>query len=74
MLADCDENQTKVIKRLIHKVCDEEPFSAMGFFTIDRSMLTSLMANILTYLIILIQFNTSASPQEIVGTNRSLNN
>ena len=67
MLVDCDDKHTKSIKRLISKVCDEEPFSALGFFIIDQSMLTSLAANILTYLIILIQFNSpTTSPQEIV--------
>ena len=74
MLVDCDDKHTKSIKRLISKVCDEEPFSALGFFSIDRSMLTSLLANILTYLIILIQFNVPASPQEIEGTSENETN
>ena len=70
MLVDCDDKHTKSIKRLISKVCDEEPFSALGFFIIDRSMLTSMAANILTYLIILIQFDAPAtSPPEIVDTS-----
>ena len=33
------------------------PFSAMGYFTIEKSTLTSLAANTLTYLIVLVQFN-----------------
>ena len=69
MLLDCNDKHTKSIKRLISKVCDEEPFSAMGFFSIDQSMLTSLAATVLTYLIILIQFNAPTTPQEVLGTN-----
>ena len=35
----------------------EGPFTAYSFFTVDNSMLTAALANILTYLIILIQFD-----------------
>ena len=34
----------------------EEPFTALGFFNIERSTLTSLLSTILTYLIIILQF------------------
>ena len=75
MLVNCDDKHTKSIKRLVSKVCDEDPFSALGFFIIDRSMLTSLAANILTYLIILIQFNApTTSPQETVDTSSNETN
>ena len=67
MLVESEDKHTKSIKRLITKVCDEEPFTALGFFSIDRSMLTSMVANILTYLIILIQFHGSTSSGEMVG-------
>ena len=68
MLVDCDDQHTRSIKRLISKVHEEEPFSAMGFFIIDRSMLTSMAANILTYLIILLQFqDPKTNIQEIVN-------
>ena len=33
------------------------PFSAMGYFTIEKSTLTSLAANTLTYIIVLVQFD-----------------
>ena len=33
------------------------PFTGMGYFTIEKSTLTSLAANTLTYLIVLVQFN-----------------
>ena len=75
MLVNCDDKHTKSIKRLVSKVCDEDPFSALGFFIIDWSMLTSLAANILTYLIILIQFNApTTSPQETVDTSSNETN
>jgi len=40
----------------IHQIETEKPFSALGFFTVERSTLTSLLATIITYLIILKQF------------------
>ena len=35
----------------------ETPFTAYGFFTIEHSTLTSIGLGILTYLVILIQFD-----------------
>ena len=42
---------------MIQRVQDEGPMSAYGLFAVDVSMLTGQLATILTYLIILIQFN-----------------
>ena len=42
---------------LIQKIDTEEPFTALGFFTVDKTTLTSALATVVTYLIILIQFN-----------------
>ena len=42
---------------LIQKIDTEDPFTALGFFTVDKTTLTSALATVVTYLIILIQFN-----------------
>ena len=47
---------SKKIKNLIRTIEEETPFSANGFFNIDRSILTAIAGAVLTYLIILIQF------------------
>ena len=63
MLVHCDSNQTaKILKRMCEKIEDEEPITAVGLFRVDRSMLASLAGNVLTYLIILVQFNTESHP------------
>ena len=42
---------------LLQKIEAEDPFTALGFFAVDKSTLTAALATIATYLIILIQFN-----------------
>ena len=42
---------------LIQKIETEEPFTALGFFAVDKTTLTSALATVVTYLIILIQFD-----------------
>ena len=37
----------------------EGPFNALGFFEIEKSTLTSLTSTIVTYLLVMVQFNTS---------------
>lgn len=47
-------------EHILHIISELEcPFSALGFFNIERSTLTSLVSTILTYLIILVQFEQS---------------
>ena len=57
LLLNCDYNESRRVYNIIGKVQDETPFSAYGFFNIERSTLTTMMATILTYLIILVQFD-----------------
>ena len=38
-------------------IAGEGGFTALGFFTVDKTALTSVLANYLTYFIILCQFN-----------------
>ena len=42
---------------IIENIQDETPFTASGFFNVDRSTLTAITGAMLTYLIILIQFD-----------------
>ena len=42
---------------LIQEVETEGPFTAYDFFNVDNSMLTAALATVVTYLIILVQFN-----------------
>ena len=51
---DREEKEKALI--LICEIKEEGPFTAMGFFNIERSTLTSLVSTILTYLIVLVQF------------------
>ena len=45
---------------LISDIKEEGPFTALGFFNIECSTLTSLVSTILTYLIVLVQFQPTA--------------
>jgi hypothetical protein len=44
---------------IIHRLSLVPKLNAMGFFTISRETLTSVFSAILTYLIILVQFQNS---------------
>jgi hypothetical protein len=50
-----DEKKSKMLRIMIEEVEDCPPFSALGFYTIDRSTLTATLGTILTYFIILFQ-------------------
>ena len=39
----------------------EGPFHALGFFEIEKSTLTSLTSTIVTYLLVMVQFNDSSN-------------
>ena len=42
---------------LQEKIKDEGPFDDLGYFKVDKSTLTAVFGTVVTYLIILIQFN-----------------
>ena len=42
---------------LIEEVETEGPFTAYDFFNVDNSMLTAALATVVTYLIIIVQFD-----------------
>ena len=52
-----DEKVSRKYLMLIQKIENEGPFTAMDFFNVDKSLVTGALSTIITYLIILIQFN-----------------
>ena len=62
----CDRKQSIRVKNMISELEAEPGFTAAGFFTIERSMLTSIGGVILTYLVILISFDATAEPDKCV--------
>ena len=50
-----DEKKSKMLRIMIEEVHECSPFSAHGFYIIDKSTLTATLGTILTYFIILFQ-------------------
>ncbi len=48
-------DKRQLLESMIHDIQSCQPFTALGFYTIDRSTLTATLGNILTYCIILYQ-------------------
>ena len=44
------------IFKVINKIKEEGPLTASGFFNVEKSTLVSMFSTILTYIIILVQF------------------
>ena len=44
------------ILNLVYEMDKETPFTALGFFDVDQTTLTSLVSTVLTYLVIMVQF------------------
>ena len=42
---------------LIQRIESEGPFTALDFFNVDRALVTTTFSTVVTYLIIMIQFN-----------------
>lgn len=49
------------MKNMVERLDKFTGFSALNYFNVNKSLLTSIVANFLTYLIVLIQFGMSAS-------------
>ena len=64
LLVKCNREQSIKVKNMISELEAEPGFTAAGFFTIERSTLTSIGGIILTYLVILISLNTTAEPDK----------
>ena len=50
-----DEKEIKMLQLIIQDIEASPKFSALGFFTVDRTTLTAMLGTILTYFIILFQ-------------------
>ena len=50
-----DEKETKMLQLIIQDIEASAKFSAMGFYTVDRTTLTAMLGTILSYFIILFQ-------------------
>ena len=50
-----DEKEMKMLQLIIQDIEASPKFSALGFFTVDRTTLTAMLGTILTYFIILFQ-------------------
>ena len=55
-LRQCGADKEEGIDVIIYIIEAEQPFTAYGFFNVDRSLLSSIFGTILTYLIILLQY------------------
>ena len=68
-LLDKDDRKDKeMVLYLISEINQEGPFTALGFFSVELSTLTSLVSTILTYLIVLVQFQPPASADKCVNS------
>ena len=50
-----DEKETKMLQLIIQDIEASPKFSAMGFYTVDRTTLTAMLGTILSYFVILFQ-------------------
>ena len=64
------ETKDKDIEKLICKLEAEGPFNALGFFDIECSTLTTLVSTIVTYLVVLVQFEPT-QPASVSFTQNS---
>ena len=61
------------MKKMIKRLDKFTGFTAMNYFSLNKSLLTSIIANFLTYFIVLIQFGISASPSDAIVPNSTNN-
>ena len=57
VLEKCTDIHEKLI--LMDKINNFNGFSACGYFTLGKPLLTTIVANILTFMIIIVQFKLS---------------
>ena len=55
----CNNHETVKLSNVIAQMESEGAPSAWGYYTVEKTTLTSLLSTIVTYLIILVQFNGS---------------
>ncbi len=70
-----DETKEKLLNILIEELTSLQPFTALGFYSVDRSTLTATLGTVITYFIILYQTVTCTAPitspiQEIINSTK----
>ena len=50
-----DEKEKEECYLLLQELDDIEPFTACGYFTVDRTTIVSVLSTVLTYFVILFQ-------------------
>ena len=58
-----------IMKKMVKRLEKFTGFTALNYFTVNKSLLTSILANFLTYLIVLMQFGMSPSPSDAFVPN-----
>ena len=53
-----------IMKKMVKRLEKFTGFTALNYFNVNKSLLTSILANFLTYFIVLVQFGMSASPSD----------
>ena len=56
-LAIGEEAEKVQLNNLIYAIEKELPFDALGLFNVDLTTLTSIFSSVMTYLVIMVQFN-----------------
>ena len=60
------------LKSLIYEIKSEAPFDAMGLFTVDLSTITSVLSTVMTYLVIMVQFNVPPPPSPSANAEKNM--
>ena len=70
---ELDLTQTKdrrhKLKSMINNVETCEPFTALGYYSVGKSTVTSTLGTVLTYLIILLQTVTCPNKESVATSN-----
>ena len=67
-----NETKEKMLNIVIEELTSLQPFTALGFYSVDRSTLTATLGTVLTYFIILYQ--TVTCTDQITSPNQEILN
>ena len=62
-MTSCKDDDKEELDYYISELEAETPFSAWGFYSVEKTTLTSLLSTVITYLIIMIQFQPGTPPE-----------
>ena len=72
MVNSKNEKSDKMLNIVIDELTSLQPFSALRFYSVDRSTLTAILGTVLTYFIILYQ--TLTCPAPITSSTQEMSN